>query len=140
MSAPLRFVGRERYEARGQIAKISRIRDEQFKIVGFVEEVLLEVLLQRGQVGVDFPKARLRVIVKIGTRANKLLVCFLEQPLLLACQVEFFALFVNGEYAIEQFLVEEDVVLVRREFRCDGLGRVFDNVVGMCAINRVKYS
>ena len=88
VTAALCLLCGKRYKALRQVAEIRTLRDEQFEFVGLVEHVLLELLRQGCQLGVDLAQTCLCLRLEICARAHELLVGFLEQPLLFGIQLQ----------------------------------------------------
>ena len=139
MSATLRLFGGQCDEAVGKVPKVRMIRDQQFEVVGLVEQVLLERLRQTGEFRVDLAEPGLHVIFQVRTRADEVFVRLLEQAPLFCVEPEFVGPPVDRVDTLEQGGVQVDVVAVRRQFRSDRIAGLADDVVGMSAVDCVEH-
>ena len=71
------------------------------------------------QLGVDLTESDLRGVIEVDTRSQERLVGFLQEPPLLAIEVQFAAAVINLLDALEELRIQTNIVPVGRGLRSD---------------------
>ena len=125
MSGSFCLFGSALAEPFGQAGKVFFLVYEELECVVLVQDVVAERNAECGKLLVDFTQACLLVGGKVGSRAYKVFVYFIPEPLLFRSQSQrIFLLLIHGVYLLKQLFIERDIVSVFGQYRSEFHGEV----------------
>ena len=126
-------LGRRGDRVVGQTLEVVLLVHHDSTGVGFLEQLLAELGLQRGELRVEILQLGLVGVVELGAGADEIGVVAPQQALAFGVEAELVALVVQRLHAREQLAVQRDGVLVRRQLRRHFGLHLLQCVIGVAA-------